>query len=325
MKLAVIGAGQLGSRHLQALSLLDSENIHIQVLDLNQASLEVAEQRMKAMNYESNRFHVDYISDYKELYSDIDVVVIATGADVRFRAISSLLEVASVRYLILEKVLFQTELEYAETFSLLEKHDVAAWVNCPQRTWDIYQQIRAEITQDSVIEMSVTGGQWGLACNAIHYIDLFAFLSESPVLNVSTERLLPKTVPSKRDSFIELVGTMTAWTENGSHLILRSFEESDAPVLVTIDSGTHRFTIRENERHFMKSSGSKGWCWDEDDYKVPYQSEATNRLVEQLMASGTCSLSTYSDSMSLHLPLIRAINNYLTALTNTEVTKCPIT
>lgn len=324
MKVAIIGAGQLGSRHLQAFSLSVSP-VEIQVLDLSADSLAVAKQRMNQTKYDKNLIHVEYVDTYSNLATSFDFVVIATGADVRFKALESLLERSEVKYVLLEKVLFQETSEYLDALNLLEKHKVSAWVNCPQRTWGIYQQIKSKLKPGCEIEMSVTGGEWGLACNSIHYIDLFSYLSFGDVTGISTKHLMSKIIPSKRESFVEIVGCLNAWDSLGSHLSLRSFENSSAPAKVMIETSDVRFEIFENERTYQFSSVNSGWEWQKSDYKVPFQSQVTQLVAEQLLTRGACGLSTYKESMDLHLPLITELNSFISEITNERVLRCPIT
>lgn len=323
MNIAIIGAGQLGSRHLQALSFLKGD-VFIQVLDPNPESLNVARLRMQSTDYDRNRITVEYIDSYSELNSMLNVAIVATGADVRCRAILSLFEVADVHNLILEKVLFQHADEYELVEEIIAERNVSAWVNCPRRTFEIYKDIKSQINQQ-ILHMSVTGGDWGLACNAIHYFDLFAYLTSSPIKQISTSDLLKKTISSKRENFIELVGTLNANTSNGCYLSLSSFEYSNAPIVVSITTGNSRYIIKETERKISTSTEQTEWAWKESDYKVPFQSELTHLVVQQILDEGDCNLVSFCESKALHITMITAINEFLSVLQGNKVERCPIT
>ena len=66
-----------------------------------------------------------------------------------------------------------------------------AWVNIPRRLMAWHKVIKDQIQSSgySVMQVRLTGGQWGLACNAIHFIDLVSWWTGSPVLNIDWQGL----------------------------------------------------------------------------------------------------------------------------------------
>ena len=113
-QIAIIGAGQLGSRHLQALARLTTE-CEITVIDPSLESLAVAKQRFEEMPVNKAVCVVGYGTSVDELPVELDYVVVATGADVRLKVLQSLLARSTVRYMLLEKVLFQRLGDYEVT------------------------------------------------------------------------------------------------------------------------------------------------------------------------------------------------------------------
>ena len=76
-KIAVIGAGQLGSRHLQGLKLSKLKS-DIWVVDNNPNSLQIAQQRYEEGEVNSNQT-IYYIQLIDQLPAELDLVVIATS------------------------------------------------------------------------------------------------------------------------------------------------------------------------------------------------------------------------------------------------------
>ena len=140
-QIAIIGAGQLGSRHLQGLAKLQLE-CEITVIDPMSASLAVARQRFDEMPVNPAMRGVRYQTEIGDLPLDLDLVIIATTADIRLAVMESLLAHSKVRCLLLEKVLFQDLADYPEAQALLAAHQVRTWVNCPRRVFPIYQEVR---------------------------------------------------------------------------------------------------------------------------------------------------------------------------------------
>ena len=130
--IAIVGAGQLGSRHLQGLARLDRD-IVVDVMDPDTAALALAKQRFDEMSPNLHKQSVRYISTQKDFESDLDLAIIATNADVRPHVIKSLLTNVYVRYLILEKVVFQSVRDFETVIQILDEKRIKAWVNCPRR------------------------------------------------------------------------------------------------------------------------------------------------------------------------------------------------
>ena len=103
MNCAIIGAGQLGSRHLQGLLSYKKESLNIFIIDPSDDSLFIAKQRALELEHKHS---LTFTDSFQELPKHLDFVVIATNSKVRFVVMEILLQHASVSYLILEKVLF---------------------------------------------------------------------------------------------------------------------------------------------------------------------------------------------------------------------------
>lgn len=82
--IALIGAGQLGSRHLQALANIDIPVI-LQVVDPSMDSLNVARERYLEVPNNDNINSIDFLTDIDALNANLDLCIIATNADVRFK------------------------------------------------------------------------------------------------------------------------------------------------------------------------------------------------------------------------------------------------
>ena len=123
VKIVIIGSGQLGSRHLQALSLLDRPAL-IFVVDPNEDSLKLAEKRFLEISNAGNRIvDVKYCSSIDKIPNHIDLAIISTNSDIRRAIIENLLNCCRVNYLILEKVLFRIMEHRGEPFIISRKEE----------------------------------------------------------------------------------------------------------------------------------------------------------------------------------------------------------
>jgi len=121
--------------------------------------------------------------------------------------------------------LFQKEIDYHNISKLIKSKKVNAWVNCQYRTFNFYKEIKKTLNINSVIEMKVKGSSWGVACNSIHYIDLFSYFVDSSDLSIATISLSNNLIISKRgNKFSEITGLMVF--KINDHLLSISCDEN---------------------------------------------------------------------------------------------------
>lgn len=319
-KVKIVGAGQLGSRHLQALKAI-KEPLDIQVIDPSDTSLQVAKERYESVA--TNQEHRISFSTSFDRTDATDIAIIATNSNVRRKALESLFSVSETKYLIVEKLLFNTREDYAHILSKLDKAGTKAWVNCPMRVMPVYEQIRRSISA-TPISYRVTGSQFGLVTNAIHYIDHASHLSGCEEFEIDTSGLDRMPIPSKRSGFLELNGTLVAYFSDGTRCEITCYQAGSAPVVVEIFNEKNRFVVRESEGKLWRAGEDSKWTWAEQDSPIPYQSQITTGVVESLLKSGDCGLTPYATSAQIHLRLLDPLLE-LVQLQSPETTGYPFT
>lgn len=308
-KIILIGAGQLGSRHLQALKKVKFP-LAIYVVDPNQESLELAKERYNSFGESGDSNRVIYQKNLDNLPAAIDLGIIATNSDVRFKVLDELLKRAKVRYLVLEKLLFQKKAEYRKALAVVKENKCKAWVNCSMRTMPFYYDLRKRF-KGQRINYYVTGSQYGLVTNAIHYIDHVAFLTGCYSFRVETKYLDKKIIPSKRKGFLELNGNLIIDFKNRSLLNIACFSEGELPILIRIASKESSCIIYSLKNKAICTSKEIDWGWKNKKLKTPFQSEITTWLVEEILKNGRCSLVTLDRSIKTHLVLLESLRKFL--------------
>lgn len=301
-KVAIIGAGQLGSRHLQALALHNSE-LNIYVVDPSEKSLNRSKERFLEIDDYHNK-QLSFIQSIEELPTVLDFVIIATNSLQRLSALKELLQNSKVQYLLLEKFLFPKMEEYEEAQKLIEEKQVKAYVNCARRMWPSYQDFKNSLLPKTNIKLSVTGSNWNLASNAIHFLDLFFYLTKDATMMIDTSKLDDKIIENKRPGYIELTGTVTGQTTSGNKLELSS---------VVSDEVTIEMTIKIDDRHYVIREGAQEIQSNDiiEEFAIFHQSELTHKVLEQLLETDTCDLVTFERSVQDHLLLLNAFNKFL--------------
>jgi|TARA_B100001971_G_scaffold84490_1_gene77746 predicted dehydrogenase len=320
----IIGAGNVGSRHLQGLARIDRE-IDISVIDPDQASLEVAKERFQEMPANILIKSISYYESIGLLENDVDVAIISTNADIRRSVVEELLCQVRVRYIILEKVAFQSVKDFRMVIGLLKRKHVKAWVNIPWRMGSAFKKLQKEFAGERRIRIRVEGGAGGMTSNAIHHLELFVFLTGDTNLSIETSGLDKRTYDSKRSGFMEFGGTLVATTSRGDELVFNDDKESVQPSIWKISSDNHCYTIKQSEGKVVSAHKEKGWVTKEEPFSIPYQSELTHIAIQQILDSGKCDLTTLNESFLLHKPMLESFIQHLSSITGDEHKKCSIT
>lgn len=320
--LAIIGAGQLGSRHLQSLALLDKELFEIFVFDTQQSSLEVARQRYSDVSKE-NSPAISVSDNFNDIPKSLYAVIVATGSVVRRKVVENLIQQSEIEFLILEKFLFTTLEDYAVIGALLEEKKIKTYVNTPRRTFDFYRAIASVLTFPCQVE--VAGSQWGLGCNAIHFLDLFYYLNQSTAIEVISN-MDKEIIPSKREGYIEFTGSFIVKDEKNNTCQITSFKEGNLPVIITITDSKGKWTIHEGAGELIYFGAENGkYSYQKETIKLPFQSESTSKIIMDILATGDCKITPYKDSSYLHKELLTKYLEQYSAFLNQKVDSCPIT
>jgi predicted dehydrogenase len=323
-RILVVGAGNIGSRHLQSLGRSNLP-LEITVVDPSSQALEIARQRFNEVQRSGFKDKPKYYERLDDVGKEFDIGIITTTSDVRRKILEDLLSRRKVRYLILEKVAFQNSSDFEYVIRFLRSKHVKAWVNLPRRVMPFYNEMKKEIKPHGQVFYTVQGGDWGLACNAIHFIDHLCYLIEETDYEVSCHSLDRDVKESKRKGFVEFTGALRCHFHNGSELNLISQNGSRQPPLITIMSKSRLYVIEEDKGLARVSKEENGWELEETPFRLYYQSELTNKLVEDIINTGNCGLTPIEESYLIHKPLLDSFIKHLEDLTGKKYSSCPIT
>lgn len=322
--IGIIGAGQLGSRHLQGLAKIELP-CNLEVVDPVADSLKVAEERFLQIPANNNIKSIQYFDSISKMSNKQDLVVIATTANVRSDVIFSLTQFSQVQNLILEKVVFQSEKEFEDAEKLFHRHNTAAWVNCVRRVSPAYQGIKKYFVDNPIDKVKVTGGEWWcMGSNSLHFIDCIAYLGNGVEYSLDGSGLDQVVKESKRPGFAEFTGTLTGKFTNGIDFELVCDADSDLAVKVEISSENYDICVCETDKKYCVTNKQSGET-QEFPFAVPFQSDLTNLTAREILVQGKCDLPTFQDSYKLHLPLLCVFNEHIAKIKGEIPEKCPIT
>lgn len=306
-RIVIIGAGGIGSRHLQALSKMNNPMI-IQVVDPSQEAITKAKKIIE--NEPSCQIkNITYYPNMDSLSKEIDVAIIAVTSGIRRKVTEELLSISNVKNIIFEKVLFTKIEDYYIIQQLLIEKNIHAWVNCARRSWEFYRALRMLFSDANYIYITVSGKDWGLGCNSIHYLDLLAYCSgDIKEINIDISHLDKEITHSKRSNYVEFTGTLKGTMGPNNFTLISTVADSESKIIIESDICKCIIyeTVPIGTAKISKKNIDGNWYEDKVEFPIQYQSGLTNLVVQDILNTGDCILTPYNDSLLLHIPMINA-------------------
>lgn len=324
LNIVIVGAGQLGSRHLQSLKKLEI-NVNIEVLGRTTQSLDIAKHRYNSVPPNNYIKCVKYYTDMNLLSNNIDIAIISTNSDIRKEIIENLVHAKNVKYLILEKVTFPSSNDFIEILSLLKSKKIKAWVNCPHRIYEHNMYLKQSLKTEKNITFQCEGNHWGMACNTVHFIDLICFLTNDEIEYLDNDGLDKCIHLSKREGFVEFTGTLLGKTKKGHLFKLISQDEYlHKDFIFAIETSHKKYYINLSEYtiDFYDKKNNKTL---KQSINVPYQSDLTHHIITDILTHGRCNLTPLEESYAFHKPMLEVFQHHLENVTGEKYIYCPIT
>lgn len=326
-KIAIIGVGQLGSRHLQGLKKISVE-AHIELVEPFEPMRKIAMERYNELPENEKIASVRFCNSINELSDELDLVIVATNSDVRAKVVKELIESKTVKNLVLEKVLFQDINDYDYFERAFEEKNIKAWVNHPRREFAFYDQFLSDIRKSKSISYHVQGARWGLASNGLHFLDHLLFLSgqANPTVSIEKTSLCDYVEESKRAGFYEIFGSLVGKIGKATFCLTCDKDiDVGSTITITILADDIRLMIDDYKGRVMYAFRENGWEWNILDEKIIYfQSELTGKLADLILRESTCRLPTYHEAALLHKPFITVVKDILESNLGKTFPNCPI-
>lgn len=308
----LVGCGNIGFRHLQAMAQLSEPSricivepaigLHPRISDFLATAASGPHQFELATTPES-------------VPARVDLAVIATNAAHRRAAYQAAAQGRDIACVIFEKVLFPTIADIEAVAASLTTRKTSAYVNCGRRGFPGYQALRTQWADARPLNLTVTGAQWGLGSNAIHFLDLAEYLNGAALTDVDLSGLEPGAVASKREGYVEIFGNVTGHLSNGATVSLDCLSAGSASVHVAVQGRNLNARIDETGRQLLIDGAEPVAFEARHVSEMPYIYEAA--------LDGTCCLTPYADSARQHRVFLMALRPHL-GLSNDDDAPCPI-
>lgn len=293
----------------------------IEIVEPNENAKLLAKQRLKEIMHNKCYNEILWHESLEQIQNKSDLTIVATQSPGRSNLIHQLLDLGHRRFLI-EKIVCQSVNEYDLLLSAMKKYNSKCWVNTNRRYFDSYKKIK-KLFKNNKLSLTVTGTNPRLGTIAIHYIDLFCWLSGDYKIKLDGTFLVNELFPNKRgNNFKEFAGTITGSLKNNSILNITFLSDSMDSSIVTIVNNNYRITIDETNEKIIEQTNQFN---DHLEFKFQHTSELTKLIAQDILNMDRCMLPSLEDSYHPHCELFRIFNNHIKKLTNNDVQTCPIT
>lgn len=323
--IALVGAGNIGSRHLQGLARSRFKaTIHVVEPDA-EARSRAAARVLEVAPAETLAFH--YHANLADLPRHLDLVLLTTGAGPRRALTEALLAAHEIGAIVFEKFLFQSIEDHLRVGEALATRGIKAWVNTPRRYWPPYRQLAEELQDSGPLTMIVAHDpRHGLATNAIHLVDLLAFLAgPERAYRLSGRELQIDREASRHAGTIEFSGNLFGYSDRGDALVVRPGSDAAAQGQIEIIVDGTYFVIEEGQGRMLRCKAGQPGASGEVPFVPVFQSQLSNDIAEDILLRGSCLLPDYATSSSLHIECLRAFLEAMGMPRDDIHAACPVT
>jgi len=257
----LVGCGNIGFRHLEALSNIDLP-LNIYIVEINSNNIKRAKNLLneKKINYEI----INNINEIKANY--FDICIIATCSDIRLSIIKNIMDNSNIKYIsniVLEKVCFQNLKQFNEYEKIIKKYkNTKTYISSP---WNLFYSYK-NLSRLNNPKIKITCPN--LLSNLIHIIIYLKKLSFNLELKVNKNY---KIINSKRENFKEIIGNF--YNDN---------------ILITIPDEKNKISMEfiENNKKILIT---------DNDYNITFKYFEDNKLIEEINNGNSYVSSCYKD------------------------------
>lgn len=325
-RVLIVGSGQLGTRHLQAVASL-SEVGDIVVVDPSPASLELGRERLLETPDANPEIQYTWLTSLADAPAG-DLAIIATRAAERPKIVEATVA-RGYRDFLVEKIVAQSVGEYQELLSFAGREGLRVWVNCKTRAYSPHRYIKSLIDSSAPLVLTDIGGNHGLANNGVHSADLFVFYDEATEIHLNGQAVEDTCEVTKRGAGIrDLAGTLMGISDKGSEFVLSFVGNHNSPDTVTITAPGQRFVVDHFAKQAWECREVDGWVWREipipadENWSVSHMTKA---FASDIMAKGDCELPTLADCYPAHEFILSSLAPHFERLGVATGGVCPVT
>lgn len=203
MKILIVGYGAIGKSHVKSF-LISKKKYSLDIVDNKFNFLLEQKEISKKKNIKIN-----FIDKYP-INKKYDLLIIATSAEERLKVFKKIISKNSVKYLILEKFLFNKIDQYKEFERIIKKKKIKK-IRVNSWGYQIFSEIKNHVKSGTNLSIMVSIKEGELLSNLLHFIDMFCCYSG---LSFKLKAKIKKIIKSKRKPYKEIIGDIIANNSN---------------------------------------------------------------------------------------------------------------
>lgn len=311
----IVGGGNIGSRHLQGLSKSDHK-LSIHIYDITSGSLAICKERWDNVSDGTKQHRVYFYDRLENIPKKIFLCINAVPSDGRFDLIKTCSELFDIKYLILEKFLFQNIDKYSACMNLIDVEQT--WVNTNFAGIKLFNRVLDKFNSFNNISIEIIPTNWGMACNSIHFLDWVTMKLDTSIDDIIDEKITDWE-PSKRKNYYEVYGELKILFKNKIKLMLKSKSNNNQNLVFTVSDKIQCWKINWDKGQAISSSN------EIINEKIVFQSEVTGSILDSLINTCTCNLTPYEMSSKNHRLLVDVLIRSWNKKFKTDQDYIPIT
>lgn len=215
MKVAVIGVGRMGRRHIKVVQDLGLSLVGI--CDENHEALKICQQ-------ENNVSPDKHYTSVKKMLNKThpDCVIVATTSPMHCEY-SCLAAEFGAHYILCEKPMAISLAQCNRMIAACKQHDAYLAINHQMRFMEQYTEPKKIINSEAfggLSSITVVGGNFGMAMNGTHYFEMFRYMTDESPHEV-TAWFSDEKVPNPRGlQFEDRAGSVRITTAQGKRFIM---------------------------------------------------------------------------------------------------------
>ena len=284
----IIGIGNIGQRHLD--SIINNEKIG-KIYLYDKSKLILNKLRKKTKNNNKIVILENILNKKKNKFF---LCIVSTNSTNRYQLINKLQKKFRIKNWLVEKVFLNS----IKDISLFKKKINLRnmYVNLPLRISSPFKILKKKI-HDSVFECYLKGGNWNMASNSIHYIDLIKWISNTKVKDISIRKVYNK-FNSKRKGFKEFNGQIFINFNNKTMLDLVCDNSLSKKIIFKLKKKIYSYDFRKE----ILFDGKKY-----KKIKCEFQSVLTNHIFNMLFKKTKLDLPLVKDHLEENYLFLDAI------------------
>lgn len=305
----------MGCRHAQSL-LGHKEQYEVHIVEPSDDNIRVNSERIGAATNDFTRhLSLDDIS------GDFDLAIVATSSGPRYNVVKQLLH-KGIKLFLLEKIVFQSAEQFTEIRQLMADQNARGYCNFVNRYFNAYNEVKEKLSGNlEPCTMTVYGGEFGVGCNSIHYIDIFQYINGRNKLVMNDCNLTLSDAENRRGKeYKEFTGSINISDSRKNTLTLISDKKFQGGVIINILAPNGQYILSEQTGQMFFLANNQTMV---SDFTIVPTSKLTHTIAQEIF-SGNCRLTQVAETAEAHGLLFDCFNKIVYNTTG-EKLLCPIT